>query len=488
MRCFLFFSVLIFFSVSLQAQTAQSVLDDWAEDAYLKHASVGVSILNVSTQEVVAAYEPERSLIPASNLKVLTTISALAILGADYRFETTITYDGHIDHAGVLHGNVYIKGGGDPSLGSSQIQGAEAMSQVIGQFRQAVEQAGIKEIKGRVIGDDRVFTSAVVGTNWQWLDLGNYYACGAFGLNINENLYLLHFQQQKQLGQTPKLIGTSPYIPGLRFHNEIKSAAANSGDQAYIYGAPYAYQRHLRGTLPIGNGRFTIKGAMPNPPLFVAQRLDQALEEAGIVVQRPPASIRNLEKAYWPSHQALKEIFSYQSPTLAAIVKRTNMKSVNLYAECLIRAIGAQVKGDASVGAGLAAIEAYWQTKGLRFDGVQLYDGSGMSPRNVVPTAFLAKLMALAYNDTEIRSDLLQSLPLAGRSGGLKNRLKGTAAEAKLYAKSGSLEQVRGYTGLLKNTKGEWLSFSVMLNNFDGSGAQATKKIMQLLAKMPAFN
>jgi len=468
-------------SLSLLAQqSVQQLIDQWADDPYLKHASVGISVLDIESGKEIGDFNATKSLIPASNLKVVTTATALALLGNDFRFKTRIAYDGYIDAQGNLNGNLYIIGGGDPSLGSHDMNEAESMESVIRQFRLAIQQAGIRQITGRIIGDDRIFTSAATGSNWQWLDLGNYYGCGAFGLNLHENLYYLKFQQQSKLGTTPRVLRTEPNIPGMQFTNEIQSAAKGSGDNAYIYGAPYTYQRYLRGTIPVGSGVFTIKGSIPDPPLFVAWQLADALESVGILTLRPPASIRDLPAEQWPKAN-LSEIFVHKSPPLSAIVKRTNIKSVNLYAEALLRAIGLEYDQKGDTQTGLKAIEQYWTSRGVDFSGVQLYDGSGMAPRNALPANCFTQILSLVYKDDRLREDFLQSLPMAGRSGGLRNRLKNTKAEGRLMAKSGSLEQVRAYSGYVQARNGKWLAFSIMLNNYDGKGSVATKKLMSLM-------
>ena len=475
-------TIFFFLIVTVQAQqTAQQLIDQWANDAYFKHASVGVSVIDIESGQEMGGFNLEKSLIPASNLKVVTTATALALLGADYRFETHLAYDGDIDAEGVLNGNIYIIGSGDPSLGSPNMKEAETMDAVMRKFRLAIQQAGIRKITGRIIGDDRIFTSAATGSNWQWLDLGNYYGCGAFGLNINENLYYLRLKQRSNLGAIPSVVSTSPFIPGLKFTNEITSAAKGSGDNAYIYSAPYSYQCHLRGTIPVGSGVFKIKGAIPNPPSFIAWQLADVLKkEVGILSMKPAASLRDLPQNEWPK-SALSTIYTYKSPPLSAIVKRTNMKSVNLFAEALLRAIGLKYNQKGDTQTGLEAIKAYWTSRGVDFGGVQLYDGSGMAPRNVIPPLVLAQLLREMYKDKQLHTDFINSLPLAGRSGSLRNRLKNTRAEGRLRAKSGSLEQVRAYSGYVPTRSGKWLSFSILINNYQGKSGAVNKKLMALM-------
>lgn len=471
------------FTLSTAQSTLERTLSTWLEDDYFTHSSVGVAIADAESGRMLVHHWGGKSLIPASNLKLLTTATALAILGPEYRFDTQIAYDGYIDAQGILNGNVYIIGSGDPSLGSPEMEGVPNWTQTLERFRLAVQRAGIRQITGRVIADDRTFSSAANGSHWQWLDMGNYYGCGAFGLNAHDNLYYLRFRQQSSLEAIPPVVEVEPDVPGLKFQNEVTSARRGSGDNAYIYGAPYTYQRYLRGTIPVGQGLFTIKGAIPDPPLFAAQQLQAVLESVGIVCLRPPASIRRLP-ASEQNHGDRTTLYTHQSPPLSAIVDRTNMKSVNLYAEALLRAVGQARKGDGSAEAGLEATYEYWEQRGLPIAGVQLYDGSGMAPRNVLPPAFFCRLLSAMYQDEQLRMPFWDSLPLAGRSGSLKNSLRGTAAEGNLRAKSGSLEKVRAYSGYVTRSDGQVLTFSIILNNYEGSGANARRKLLQLMARL----
>ncbi len=465
-------------AVYLPAQLSlQRIVDDWSNSDYLKHASAGISIVDANTGESVAEWESQRSLIPASNLKLVTTASALAILGPDYRFTTTLAYDGFIDGQGVLQGNIFIIGDGDPCLGSPDMAGVTSLPDFLDRMRAAIQQAGIRQVAGRVIGDDRIYSSLASGTHWQWLDLGNYYGCGAFGLNLHDNLYYLRFDQQTQLGTTPPVAKVEPAIPGLQFHNEVTSAGRGSGDNAYIYGSPYSYQRFLRGTIPVGSGYFTIKGAIPDPALFAAQQLTNSLDAIGILCMRPPASARHLQQVPEPG----TVIYRHDSPSLAEIVRETNMESVNLYAEVLLRAIGLQQQGEGSASAGLEAIETYWGTKGIDFRGAQLYDGSGLSPRNALPARLFTDLMVAIQADSRVREAFMASLPLAGRSGSLRNYFKGTPAENNLCAKSGYIERVRAYTGYASTQSGRLLAFSMMINNYQGGAGQARRKLFELM-------
>ncbi len=144
-----------------------------------------------------------------------------------------------------------------------------------------MKQAGISKIEGNIVGDASIFDSQLIPDTWIWEDMGNYYGSGACGLNINENFYKLYFKPNA-VGKLATVLRTEPEIPEITFSNEMETGSASSGDQGYIFGAPFTYNRTLRGSIPAGRSEFAIKGALPNPPLQCASWLKNALEKVGI--------------------------------------------------------------------------------------------------------------------------------------------------------------------------------------------------------------
>ncbi|GAG80932.1 unnamed protein product, partial [marine sediment metagenome] len=270
----LFFAYFLLNIVAAQS-SLQKAIGQLVADPDLKHASLGICVIDVESGKVIAQYEKDQSLIPASSLKVVTTATALSKLGENFRFKTELQYDGQLKSDGTLNGNLYLKGYGDPTLGSDRFDNAVTVDLLMDELVQAVKKAGIKKINGKIVGDASFYTSSVNSRSWLWEDLGNYYACGAWGLNIQENKFYINFKQSLKLGAQPKIESTKPSIPNLLLINEVQSAETNSGDNAYIFGSPYSYTRFIRGTIPIGKSTFTIKGAIPDPPFFAAHKLMQ---------------------------------------------------------------------------------------------------------------------------------------------------------------------------------------------------------------------
>lgn len=465
--------LLLCLSISAGAQNAyQAAANRLAAEPGLKNGSLSISVVDVESGQLLASYDPERSLSPASNLKVLTTASALALLGPDYRFRTVLECDDAISGDGVLAGDLYLSGYGDPTLGSPLMDGAMPIGLLMERLRMAVQQAGIRRIEGNVVGDASAFGSQSSIGSWQWEDMGNYYGAGAWALNLHENLHFLHFQQVGQIGATPPIVGVEPEVFGLQFTNEVASAGHGTGDNAYIFGAPYQFNRYVRGTIPIGSGIFTIKGSIPNPPLFAAQWLQQSLARVGIIAAGAANRVSGQPGA------GRRQLYTHHSPPLSQVVERTNMESVNLYCEAMAKVIGWEKKQEGSTSAGLEAIKEYWEAQGLTWEGCYLSDGSGLSEANAVTSLFLARLLRqMAIQEEALFRPFYESLPLAGRSGSLKNTLKGTAAEGRLRAKSGTLERVRAYSGYATARNGRLLAFSVIVNNYSGSGGAMRRQL-----------
>lgn len=459
---------------TLPAQSIQQKIDALVNHPDLQSASIGVDIMDLETGERVASYLPERALIPASTQKLLTTATALNLLGEKATFRTLLATDGNLKN-GILDGNLFIVGGGDPTLASPFLKSATKGDIIIQNWKAAVLTAGIREIKGAVITDDRYYGTDGAAADWPWSDLGNYYGAGSYGLNWHENFYYLDFLQRQREGEVASVIRTRPVIPGLQLNNEIRTGPRGSGDNAYIYGAPFNYENYVRGTIPPGSGRFTVKGSIPDPPLFVAQLLARELAVAGVQIALPPSSSRVIGTTYSGIGKVLHE---HSSPPLTDIINRTNQRSNNLYAETLLREIN---KSRGLAQHELSSTETvldHLQTElGLNTDGIQLVDGSGLGTRNFFSPAFMtAFLRTQAGNET-----FLGSIPVAGKTGSMRNRLKGTAAVGRLYAKSGSLNAARCYAGYAFPDDGRRLAFAIMANNYTLSGKEVNALLLDLM-------
>lgn len=467
----------LFSSLGLTGQaTIQDHIRDFAQDPELAGAIISINVINTADGRMIGGYQSELTCIPASTQKLLTTAVAMDILGEDHRFTTKLLVTGTIED-GTLNGDIYIVGGGDPSLGTPYLDGVPGMSKTMDRWRAAITAAGIRKVNGRVIGDGSYFGTDGASGGWPWSDIGNYYGSGAYGLNFHENFYFLDFLQRGRVGAIPPVQRTRPEVPDLKLTNELRSGPRGSGDQAYVFGAPYGYDNYVRGTIPIGTGRFTIKGAIPDPALFTAQLLCRKLEEAGILVSLPAESDRNTGDGQLATGRVID---TYVSPPLSELVDRTNLRSNNLYAEALLRETN-KAKGMATHELSSTEVMKEWlASAGLPTATIKLEDGSGLATRNFFSAAFMTSFLRHQRGALRWR----QSIPLAGRSGSMRGYLKGTAAEGRLRAKSGSLGAARAYAGYVDRADGQQLAFAIMVNNFTMESKDLRGKMHALMLEL----
>ena len=320
---------------------------------------------------------------------------------------------------------------------------------------------------------------------WVWSDIGNYYGAGANGLTFNENSYEVYFQPSKTVGETAAYLRTEPVMPDIQFINEMKTGSSSSGDNGYVYGAPYTFLRFLRGTVPAG-GEFSIKGSIPDPALFTAQCLHNALLADSFSLKGIATTQRDLLLQAKASTEARTQLYTHQSPPLKDIVYWLNKKSVNLYAEHLLKMIGYVKYKDGSTEAGVKAVEAYWASKGIDVGGLQLNDGSGLSRYNGITPAQLAGMLRANTREPWFET-FWNSLPIAGDAndpGTLRSMCKGTLAAGNIRAKSGYISRVRTYAGYVNTKSGKRLCFAMLANNYTCTNAQIKTMLEGLMVAM----
>jgi D-alanyl-D-alanine carboxypeptidase/D-alanyl-D-alanine-endopeptidase (penicillin-binding protein 4) len=438
--------------------------DQFLSNPALAGASVGVLITNLQSGEVISAYNPYKTLIPASIQKLLIAGATLEIIGPEHTFKTGLAYSGNIDQNGILHGDLIIIGGGDPALGSKRF--SDHYGDVVERFSAAVSKAGVTKIEGNIIGDASIFGPPQIPDTWIWEDIGNYYGSPAFGLNIFENTYHLTFSSGKP-GELTKIISQEPELPGIEFRNFV-SAANNNRDNAYIFGSYLAPVREVRGTIPANRNSFSIKGSIPNPPLQFAAMLTDNLSKKGILVNHAPDVI-------WSEKDGRKSttILETESPPLTEIVKELNMKSVNLYAEALLLHLVKKEGKKVSVDDGCEVLSAFWASKGMDTKGLFPEDASGLSRANGITPRQMAFLLDYMKNKSPVSEPFLASLPVSGKSGSLASSFE--EIEGKFSAKSGYMSRVLNYAGYLETAGGKDLIVVLMVNNYTCSTAEMKK-------------
>jgi D-alanyl-D-alanine carboxypeptidase/D-alanyl-D-alanine-endopeptidase (penicillin-binding protein 4) len=482
-------TVLILFS-SLSAQTdfeaVNRIAQEIQSDSILQHGQWGFCAAFATSGAMIADFGGNQSLIPASGLKLLTSAAALCLLGEDYTFFTYLEYDGEIDVDGTLLGNLYLRGAGDPSLGSDQIEGALPLDSLYQHWLQKIDSAGIRAIEGNIIGDDAYLDYMSIPDYFPWIHMGNYYGAGASGLTINDNLYHLYFKPGQKVGDPAEVLRTEPEIPGIQFFNEMKTGPEGSGDNGYIYAAPGQLLQYLRGTIPMRVSEFSIKGSIPDPAKFAAQHLASLLRQEGIDVTGTAFSIREIPSSVKPRIL----IDELNSPPLRNIIYRLNKVSFNLYAEQLLKVIGKTRLNNGSSEGGIKAVENWLTQNGLSMDGLFYLDGSGLSRSNAITPRIFVELLVF-MSKQKVFTSYFNSLGIAGDPddiGYMKNMCVGTAAAQNLRAKTGTILRVRSHSGYVRTRSGTLLCFSMIANNFTGSSRridQLHEKLMIALAELP---
>lgn len=450
---------------------------------YMRGASFSLVVKDVQEGRTVYSYDTDRLQSPASVLKTVATATALEILGEDYRYPTTLEYDGILEN-GTLEGNLYIKGSGDPSLGSSHF--APGQNKFLSTWIAALQKAGIKHITGSVISNESIFDTEGVSIKWLREDMGNYYAPGSYGISIFDNMYKLSLQTGAA-GTRPVLKGTEPDIPFIRFKNYLKAAPVSS-DSAYIIGAPLDDVRYLYGVLPANREAYVLKGDIPDPALYLARYLTDQLQQKGIRVDGSPSCYRiEVEENRWKKGER-KEIVTTYSPTLREIASVCNHVSHNLYADALVKTVGLQYKPRrnemiSSFGRGVQVVKEYWEKKGLDVFPLRMNDGSGLAPADKVSAGFMGELLVYMATESAVSDAFIASLPQAGIEGSVRNFLKGSKLQGKARLKSGGITGVRSYAGYITKD-GKTYAVAVFSNNYSCPMSRMTRALEKLLLQL----
>lgn len=474
---FLFLSQIIF-SYSQSISKLNIEIEKLKTDEALKHAVWSICVMPVKKDTILAEYNSNISLVPASTLKIVTTGAALSMLGGDFKFETKLQYDGVFDTlTGIIKGNLYIIGGGDPTLESEYFKDKKDSLSTTDKWAELLKKKGIKKIEGAIIGDAGIFDDNMIPAQWIWADIGNYFGAGASGLSYHDNKYTLYLKSGV-VGSKSLITKTKPDINGLQMVNNVSSGG--NDDNAFIYGAPYSYYREIQGTIPANKNNYEVEGSIPDPALYCAQSLESSLKKIGIKITKKATTTRVLKEADEYLFSNKTTLYKHYSPTLNEIIYWTNFKSNNLYAEHLLKYIAYKKDGIGRENEGTEIITAFWKNKGVDVNGFFMNDGCGLSRSNVITTKTEAQILRLMAKDKNFKA-YYKSFPIAGKIGPLDNFCEGTSAKDNLCAKSGYITRARGYAGYVKNKKGEMLCFSLLANNYECTPPEMKKKLEKLM-------
>jgi serine-type D-Ala-D-Ala carboxypeptidase/endopeptidase (penicillin-binding protein 4) len=419
----------------------------------------GVDIRSLDTGERLFQLDAGKLMMPASNMKILTLATAAEVLGWDYRFTTTLETSAAIED-GVLRGDLFVRGTGDPTI-NSRSNRADAVFQ---EWAAALSAAGIRQIDGRIIGDDQAFDDDGLGAGWAWDYLQYGYAAPCGALEFNENLAELVIEPGAIPGEPARVRLTSG--SGLTLFNR---AVTGPGDAAESIDFRRRLDRpvlEISGVIPSGSQRILRSVAVVNPTVFFAQSLKDALSARGISVTGDAVDFDDVAAELSATSAPRHALTSSSSPPLREIATVLMKVSQNLYAETLLKAIGAARGGLGTTQGGQRAVRATLEAWGIPPDGYVIADGSGLSRYNYVSAETISSILEHLYRDARHRDPFTATLPIAGKDGSIASRMKRTRAEGNAVAKTGSIANVRTLSGYVKTRDGETLVFSILANDF----------------------
>ena len=424
----------------------------------MARAQWAVDVRSIDQNQRLYSLNADKLMMPASNMKILTLATAAEVLGWDATMTTTLEAAGPIED-GVLRGDLYIRGGGDPTINTRDGVGASVFSSWV----TALRDAGIKSIEGRVIGDDQAFDDEGLGDGWSWDYLQYGYAAPVGALQYNEDIAELTVAPSGAAGE-PAIVRLASGS-GLTLLNRAVTGPTDSTQTI-------DYKRHLdmpvleiTGTIPAGGTPLTRGVAVVNPTVFFAQAFKDALIAQGIPVSGEATDL-DVVAAEVGMHGERRTIASTTSPPLRTMATVLMKVSQNLYAETFLKAAGRARGGLGTTAAGREAARATLTAWGIPEASYVLMDGSGLSRYNYVSAATITSLLQHMYQDVKHRDALLATLPVAGKDGTISTRMRRTRAEGNAAAKTGSIANVRSLSGFVRTRDGEVVVFSILANDF----------------------
>ena len=479
----------IFTAGATEAQSLQESIKAITADRALSEATVGICA-RTGDGRILIDINADNMIIPASNMKLISTGTALHKLGPDHRFTTKIGYDGQII-SGVLEGNLYIIGGGDPTTCSKD---SVAISQTVlfSQWEKIVRDAGIRRIEGKIIGDGRYFDGMPEHPSWQWSDIGTYYGSGPTGLMFYENTQSFRASAGKNIGDPVSITPSYPEVPWMEFRYTCTTGKAGTGDQLYMYASDLSPVAEIRGTFGIDRAAKRIDCTNKFPEYTLASYFADYLKGKGITSEGP-ADFRLCTGVKAAAEEDLTILGSTQSPVLDRIVFETNHASNNLYAETLAKELGKTVTGSACYDSTYVAVRTVLKELGVDTSyGFNAADGSGLSRKNYVSPDFFCRFLTSIMSSPHFET-YINSLPSPGSNGTLAGNMKNSPAEMKvrIKVKSGSMEGVRCYSGYISPTEGckdETIVFSLMVNHCTASSWKIRQLLDKIMAALAAAN
>ncbi len=406
-------------------------------------------------------------LVPASVLKLFTTASALEILGPNKTFETKLYFDG-VQKGKILEGDIYLVGAGDPSFGSKDFSEKFYYTEVFSSWAAALKAKGITKIKGNIYADNSLFSGMLLPWRTSFKNIGNYFAPKADALSIANNKYTIVFPPVKVGDKDIHPISTIPAMKEITFNSFAYASPKINSEDVYATFEPTSNIVNLNGVLPITEKQTKIYASLPNPAKFAAESFLEIFENAGIKITGK-AQVKKGE-----NYSGKVLLFTHISPKVKELVKHTNKKSDNLYAEVLLRDISAYTNGEGSAKDGLKKMKDALINFGISENDFDIYDGSGLSYSSNISCQATVTLLENILKKPYAK-DFKDSLVIAGNTdekGFFGGRVTNKSFAGKTLLKTGLLDKSRTIAGYTKDKNGKDIVFCFFINNFKAKGRE----------------
>ncbi|WP_183423977.1 D-alanyl-D-alanine carboxypeptidase/D-alanyl-D-alanine-endopeptidase [Luteibacter sp. Sphag1AF] len=450
-------------------------------------ASWGVAVMSLDDGRMIYSHDAGRLMLPASVAKLFTAAHALDTLGPAATLQTSLLASGAANgHA--LNGSLVLRGGGDPSLGA-----AESSRDWAQRLTAALVQQGITRVEGDLIADDTAFAGPAFGSGWEANDLQAYFAAPAASLNVDENVADVSIQPAEQAG-TPAALAMMSADSGLSLEGAIETSARGSASDLNVYRAPGSTRLQAFGSLPAGSPAIRLHVSLADPARVAAMKLRSAMLAGGVTLTG------QIRVVHWPETlpetltAQLRPLANVTSPTMAELLRTGLKRSQNLYMQSIWLTTGLHAPvGDlttfTSTETRAANTVADWLGNlGVGPTAARQEEGTGLSRRDLTTASALIRV--LQHMDGQPSAEVFRdALPVAGVDGTLKNRMRGTAAEGNLRAKTGSMALVSSLAGYVTTKGGQRLAFAIMLNQYqpaDGQGVPSAAADVDAVAVMLA--
>ena len=434
---------------------------------------------------------------------IFSVATAFEKLTPDYRFITSVYAKEKLDDDGKVKGDLIIYGRGDPSIAARFNDGDYFKG--INELADRIVAAGVKRVKGDLVGDESYFNGAPLGSGWEWEDLTWSYGAPVSALNINDNALDLNVKPGDRVGASVLVTTGPPAASFVTILNHATTSTRGSRGNLRIYRGLGANTIELSGTLPMGDAGFVGGVAIQDPALAFVTMLRDALVKRGVKIEGRVRTVnwRTAGSVVSPSSSdgsgttsaGLAEIASLQSPAFSVVATHTLKPSQNQYTELILRTLGKTQPATPTEGgrtrddeeAGLEVVRTFLRQAGIGDGDVTLNDGSGLSRNDLISANTTVQLLTFMTRHKYFEQ-FRDALPIAGVDGTLRTRMRGTPAEGNVRAKTGSLSSVASLSGYVTTAGGEHLVFSMMLNNYPDASAVRRDSIDAIAVLLASFS